>query len=349
MSIDPGGRASRYVAAVEQTMLAELCKWRWDSVPQLRRIVETQIRHGGKRLRPRLALAFTDLYGGVSDDVVVPAASIELYHLASVILDDVQDNSAVRRGKPAQHTSASTSIAINVSAVTRSLSYHPIHRSTLSHDLKLRLHQELDVAATQLVLGQSIDIGWNGGWYAAPAGFPYRDMVRWKTGALFGCAAAMAALVCGADDAVDTAREFGVSFGSLFQGVDDYLDTFGEDQALRRPRFEDLRGGKLTAPLICLLDALTAAGRTGDAERVTGRLAEGTAAGWGWLLDLMTRYDIAEVVRADISRQATELRRLLPPDIPHGTETSLTDLIDTVMTRAGIEWRAVAVGAGATR
>lgn len=350
MSIDSDDRTSRYLAAVEQAMLAELDQWRWDSIPRLRHIVETQIRGGGKRMRPLLALAFTDLYGGNSDDVVVPAAGVELYHLASLVLDDVQDDSAVRRGKPALHITTTTSTAINVAAVTCRLSYHPIHRSDrLTPDRKLRLHRELDVAATLLVLGQSIDISWNDGGYAAPGDFPYRDMVRWKTGSLYGCAAAMAAVTCGADAAVDAAREFGVSFGSLFQGVDDYLDTFGDDQVLRRPRFEDFRGGKLTAPLLCLLDALSVAGRTGDAELVTRRLAERTATGRDWLLGLLDRYAVADTVRADLSRQAAQLCQLLPDDAPRGRTAAVVDLIDTVMARAGIEWHAAVANPGAKR
>jgi geranylgeranyl pyrophosphate synthase len=350
MNADRCDRTSRYLATIEQAMLAELDQWHWDLVPVLRHIVETQIRRGGKRMRPLLALAFAELYGGDSDDVVVAATSVELYHLASLVLDDVQDNSALRGGKPAVHTTATTSTAINVAAVTRSLSYHPIHRSDrLTSDKKLRLHRELDFAATQLVLGQSIDIGWNGGWYAVPGDFPYRDMVRWKTGSLYGCATAMAAVACGADDDIDAAREFGVSFGSLFQGVNDYLDAFGDDQALRRPRFEDFRGGKLTGPLICLLDALGAAGRTGDAELVTRRLAERTANGRDWLLDLMDRYAVAEAVRADLSRQAVELCRLLPDNPPRGRTAAVADLIDTVLAPAGVGWRTAAANPGEGR
>ncbi len=350
MNADPCDRTSHYIVAVEEAMLAGLDQWRWDSIPQLRRIVETQIRWGGKRMRPLLALAFTDLYGGNSDDVITSAASVELYHLASLVLDDVQDNSAVRRGKPAVHTSTTTSTAINVAATIRSLSYHPLHRSDqLTPDRKLRLHRELDIAATQLVLGQSIDIGWNDGWYAGPGDFPYRDMVRWKTGSLYGCAAAMAAVACGVVDAVDAAREFGVSFGSLFQGVNDYLDAFGDDRALGRPRFEDFRAGKLTAPLICLLDALHVAGQTDEAKLVTRQLAERTTTGRDWLLDLMDRYAVADAVRADISRQATQLCRLLPDDAQRGSTGAVVDLIDTVMARAGIGWREASASPGVKR
>lgn len=340
MDTDPASRTARYLAAVDRAMLAELGQWDWGPMPALRRIVESQISRSGKRLRPLLTMAIADLHGGPWEDVVTPAASVELYHIASLVLDDVQDNSEVRRGKRAVHTTASTSTAINVAAVTRSLSYHPIHRDARLTSLqKLRLHRELDVAATHLVLGQSIDIGWSDGWYAAPGDFPYASMVRWKTGSLYGCAAAMAAVTCGAHD-VDTARDLGVSFGSLFQGVDDYLDVFGDETALRRPRFEDFRGGKLSGPLISLLDSLAAAGRSGEVALINSRLADGDASTVPWLLDLMGRYAVGDAVRSDLSRQARHLRRRFADEFPDGRTASVERLIDVVMAQVDLGRRA---------
>jgi geranylgeranyl pyrophosphate synthase len=340
-------RTMRFLDAIDETMLAELDRWDWGPVPVLRRIVASQLARRGKRLRPLLARAVTEAHGGDWQDVVAPATSVELYHLASLVLDDVQDNSEVRRGDPAVHTTAATSTAINVAAVTRSLSYHPIHRSErLTALQKLALHQELDTAATCLVLGQSVDIGWSDGWYAEPADFPYPAMVRWKTGALFGCASAMAAIIGGSAH-TDAAREFGVAFGALYQGVDDYLDAFGDDRVLGRPRFEDFRGGKLNGPMLRLLDSLTAAGDSDLINRIQDRLGERGAASWDWLLDLMDRHGIAGAVRDVLSRQAADLYEGLAAMFPDGHTTAVADLIDVVMRRAGIASRIPSMPAGA--
>ena len=96
---------------------------------------------------------------------------------------------------------ADTSTAINVAAFLRSSLYHAIHRSAvLSGDEKLVMRRQLDDAATRLVLGQSLDIGRHDGWFDAGRDFPYQRMVSWKTGSLFGCAAAMAAHAARLDD-----------------------------------------------------------------------------------------------------------------------------------------------------
>ncbi|NES28115.1 polyprenyl synthetase family protein [Micromonospora terminaliae] len=333
-----------FLDAVEQMMLAELDRWDWGPVPELRRMVASQLTRGGKRLRPLLAWTVAEAYGRSWQDIVAPATSVELYHLASLVLDDVQDNSDVRRGRPALHTTAATSTAINVAAVTRSLSYHLIHRCDgPTPQQKLALHRELDTAATCLVMGQSIDIGWGAGWYGQPADFPYLSMVRWKTGSLFGCAAAMGAVIAGAPD-TDTVRDFGLAFGSFYQGVDDYLDTFGDETVLGRPRLEDFRGGKLNAPLLRLLDVLTTAGDGETVKSIRDGLGDRDAS-WEWLLDLMHRHGIADALRRDLAQEATHLAAEHAANMPTGRSAGMARLIDTVMRRAGIPWQDPAITA----
>lgn len=237
-------RYARHLIAVDDLMVAELARWPWADVRPLRDLVEEQIRREGKRLRPLLTFILVDLLAGSFEKSYPAAAGVELYHIASTVMDDVQDNADLRRGMRTIHTAYGTSVAINVAATVRSLSYHPIHRSTdLDPAEKLELHRRLDTAATVLLFGQSIDIGWNVSWYRSGEDFPYERMVEWKTGALFGCAAAMAAIVSGAQpSAIDAAGRFGTAFGALYQRIDDYVDMFGED----------LRNAKLTYPVIRL-------------------------------------------------------------------------------------------------
>jgi geranylgeranyl pyrophosphate synthase len=335
-----GGVRERYaddLLRVDEALLGELTNWSWDDLGPLAGIVEAQVRRGGKRLRPLLLLALTRALARDTQDTdraVAPAAAVEFYHLAAIVLDDVQDQSAVRRGAPSVHAAAGPNTAINVAATIRSLSYHPIHRSVLLGDIeKHALHRELDEAATRLVLGQSIDIGWNQGWYPAPADFPYARMVRWKSGSLFGCAAAMAALVARMVPAeVDAARRFGVALGSLFQLVDDYLDAFGADGVLRRERFEDFRGGKLSAPVVFLLRALHQAGRGDEAEGVRRRLAGDAVrtADWSWLLALMREYAVADSLRAEVDALVGELGAHVVGRV-RVLDTDVRDLVDLIV------------------
>jgi geranylgeranyl pyrophosphate synthase len=307
-------RLGPFVTDVEAVMVGELRHWPWDAVGPMRGIIEGQIRGGGKRMRPLVALATAEAHGADPGRAVSAAASVELYHTAALVLDDVQDNSEVRRGDRAVHVTASMSTAINVAALVRSLSYHVLHRDpALRPELTAVLHHELDTAATRLVLGQSVDIGWNDGWYPDYEDYPYRRMVEWKTGSLFGCAAAMGAIVGGApQDAVDEARQAGVTFGVLYQIANDFLDVFGGDREQGRPRFEDLRGGKLSAPVIRLLESMSLADQTARRDWVLRRVKARRAVGpgdWDRLTALMDQHGVAERLRVEMAALAAELAR----------------------------------------
>jgi octaprenyl-diphosphate synthase len=333
--------AERYapqLAVVRQIMLQELSEWQWGGAGKALRIVRAQVQHTGKRLRPLLALASAGLFGGDPWRVCAPAASVEFYHLASLVLDDVQDNSEVRRGTATVHMTSGTSTAINVSGIIRSFAYHPIHRcGDLSVEEKLRLHAELDEAATHIVMGQSIDIGWHEGWYPSYAHFPYHQMIKWKTGSLFGCAAAAGACVAGAGPAeTEMAKRIGVSFGMLYQQLNDYLDVFATDGELQRPAFEDFREGKITAPAISLFTALEAAGRGDEAKRIACTLADGAGpGGWEWLLATMHEYEVAAAVRREILGQAADLGREVSTLSGSGQDSGIHDLIDYAVARLG--------------
>lgn len=331
-------RYQQEIDLVDQIMAAEVSHWQWRDLTEAELIIRDQLARKGKQLRPLLALSVGDALGARLDRVCAPAASLEFYHLAALVLDDVEDNSSVRRGTPAVHTTATTSMAINIASTLRSLAYHPIHRSQkLSADEKLSLHRELDSAATELVLGQSIDIGWHLGWYQTQAEFPYDSMTRWKTGAMFGCAAAMGACVAGASpDVVDGARRLGVSLGVLYQVADDYLDVFGDDSQLRRPRYEDFRGRKMSGPVVALLHALSSAGRDEDAERVINVFTTKVPVDdWDWLIAMMDEHRVGEIIRSQFSERAETLAKEMADLFPGGDQDGLQAILELMTARLG--------------
>jgi len=332
---------------IGQIMSDEVAQWQWANLPEAEKIIRDQLAHKGKLLRPLLALVTADALGGSPDRVCAPAASLEFYHLAALVLDDVQDNSTVRRGAPAVHTTATTSMAINIASTIRSLAYHPIHRcETLGQQEKLRLHCELDRAATELVLGQSIDIGWHLGWYPSYGDFPYDQMIRWKTGSMFRCAAAMGALIADAGSAdTDAARRLGESLGALYQRIDDYLDVFGDDQYLQRPRYEDFRGRKLSGPVLLLLHTLTSADCHKDAERIWTVFAGSAAMGdWNWLVALMDEHGIRELLGERLRHQVAAIHAQIDGLCTDGDPSGLRAIADLMAAPLRLqEW---APGAG---
>jgi geranylgeranyl pyrophosphate synthase len=249
----------------------------------------------------------------------------------------VQDHSEIRRGEPTINASVSPSTAVNVALFVRSLAYHLVNGCTDTDPAeRLRIHQELDEAATHLILGQSIDIGWHEKWYPAYGDFPYDRMIAGKSGALFGCAAAIGACAAGAGAAtITSARDYGTAFGALYQMVDDYLDVFGDETILRRPRFDDFREGKMTGPVICLLSELRNQRHPQDMDLVMRGLAGRSPAvrDWEWLLELMQQHDVAGKLRKEISERAA---RLADPAIDAGRsgQGGFTELVELIVAPA---------------
>ena len=300
-----------HLAELDHVMSGELARWRNVDIERLWSLTDAQLQRRGKQLRPLLSFMMADYLGGEPASAIPAAASVEFYHMASLILDDVQDHAEVRRGEPTVNVSVGASTAVNMALFVRSLSYHVVHQATVQDAVqRLFIHQELDHAATHLILGQSIDIGWHEKWYESYREFPYLRMIEGKSGALFGCAAAAGACAVKASPGdVNAARDYGVSFGVLYQMVDDYLDAFGEVGVLHRPQFEDFREGKMTAPVIRLLSALHDDGHEEEEAHVLAGLAgrDPQAGGWGWLLELMRVHDIAGRMIKEISERASFL------------------------------------------
>ncbi|WP_406368239.1 polyprenyl synthetase family protein [Streptomyces sp. NBC_00647] len=332
-------RYAEQLFEIDRLVDEELACWPWQDVPEMEQLVRGQLSRRGKRLRPLLMFTLADLLGGDPWRVVPGATGVELYHLASLILDDVQDNSAVRRGMPAVHTTSGVSTALNAAGLIRALSFQPLHRSTTLEPLeKLRIHERVGTATMHLYLGQTIDIGWHDGWYSTINDYPYGQMTAWKTGAMFGCAAWIAAFVSGAPETlVRSADQFGTKAGALYQLVDDYLDIFGPDGALLRPALEDLRGGKPTWPLITLCRVLAAQGERGTADLVVQRLcaADAQEADWNWLLELAGDLGIAEILRKELDWRAQQLA-LQAQDLAsgHGGSTAEIELLIAILLRS---------------
>ena len=301
-----------HIEKIEQLMLSELPHWQWDAVQELQELVRTQLTRTGKRLRPLLVLIFADLFESQLERTYAPAAAIEVYHTATLIYDDIQDNSEFRRGLPCAHVTNSTSIAMNLAGTIRSFMYHILHHDcTLTAVEKLETHRRIDTAATCVSLGQSIDIGWHEGWYPGYQDYPYEQMVKWKSAALFGCAAGLGAYIAGAPgNEVQQAENAGIELGVLFQMVDDYLDIFGDPKIMRRPLFNDFREGKLTHPVIVFLDKLSATSNNPLSSKVLESLAERNAyqMDWQWLVQLLEEFNVREDLRRIFQLRATRLK-----------------------------------------
>jgi geranylgeranyl pyrophosphate synthase len=298
---------TKHLAAISTRMNAGFQAWPWPNRDRMRILVERQLARRGKRLRPRFALLCARLLGAALERAEPVAAAVELYHCASLVLDDVQDNSNFRGDAPAVHVTENVSNAINLGCIVRSFSHYPIDCADLALSEKDRLRRHLDVMETLVPLGQSMDIGWNQGWYDFQS-FPHREMMRLKTGAPFACVAAGAAVVSGADEKTENEIErLGYEVGILYQLVDDYHDMFITDPQTVP---DDLVGGKFTRPIAILIDLLRAQSHDGAAERVARNLQNPkTAEDLTWVRDLLTETSVSAMLSDEIKRSAEEIER----------------------------------------
>lgn len=296
---------TEHLATISTRMNAGFQSWPWQHRDRMRVLVERQLTRQGKRLRPRFALLCARLLGASPEKAEPVAAAVELYHCASLVLDDVQDNSNFRGDTPAVHITENVSNAINLGCIVRSFSHYPIDCADLTLSEKDRLRHHLDVMETLVPLGQSMDIGWNQGWYDFRS-FPHREMMRLKTGAPFACVAASAAVVSGADKPTENEIErLGYEVGILYQLVDDYHDMFASRSRIVP---DDLAGGKFTRPIAILIDLLRTEGHEDTAERVAHELRNPPAAReLTWVQDLFAARSVPAILKGEIERSADEI------------------------------------------
>ena len=219
----------------------------------------------GKQLRPILVLLSAAICKGITDKSIKSAVSLELMHTASLVHDDVVDNSPTRRGDKALHEQWSNKIAILVGDYMLSKAIGLL--SSVRNNTILTIISEMTAALTsgeilQLHNGQSM-------WISEEQ---YLQIIKQKTACLFSACSEVGAASSGATTRQQTAmRQFGLYLGLCFQLKDDIFD-FSDIEDLGKPTMNDIRDGKATLPIIKSLQRATKK----EAEQIR-ELAEGLA------------------------------------------------------------------------
>lgn len=237
---------------------------------QLSRALVEPIRciadRGGKSWRSYAALAAVDVVGGDSRKFVQWLAVPELLHVGSLIVDDVQDRSAVRRGGPTSHVLHGDALAINAGTACYFLCQRLLVDVDLSPAAKLRIYDLYFEVMRAGHAGQALDLA--GLAEATPACVRDGDSSllerrvlathRLKAGVPAGCLARMGAIAGGGKDAqVDAVGRFFEALGVAFQIVDDVLNVRGFARHLKA-RGEDVANGTITLPVAKAMGRLSA-------------------------------------------------------------------------------------------
>ncbi len=221
-------------------------------VALVNQIAEYIISAGGKRIRPVLVLLIANAYSYRGTDHHQLAAVVEFIHTATLLHDDVVDESSLRRGRK----TANALFGNAASVLVGDFLYSRAFQMMVSVG-DIRIMQILADATNVIAEGEVLQL--------LNMHDPdvseerYTQVIRSKTAKLFEAAAQLGALIAGAsDEEIEAAAEYGRSLGTAFQLIDDVLDYSGQSDDIGKNVGDDLREGKATLPLIYLMEHGTA-------------------------------------------------------------------------------------------
>ena len=218
--------------------------------PLLSEVLDYVYTKRGKQLRPIMVLLSAGLCRGITDKTIQTAVSLELMHTASLMHDDVVDDTPIRRGDKAIHEKWNNKIAILVGDFMLSKSIELL--SSVRNTTILNIVSDMCASLTsgellQLHAGESM-------WISEEQ---YLQVIKHKTAHLFSACSEAGAVSAGATNRQQNAmRQFGMYLGLCFQLKDDVFD-YSDIEDLGKPTMNDLRDGKATIPIIKSLQRAT--------------------------------------------------------------------------------------------
>lgn len=221
-------------------------------VPLIPQLAGYLISAGGKRIRPLLTLAATRLFDTTTTRPFALAASVEFIHTATLLHDDVVDESVERRGKPSANETFGNQASVLVGDFLFSRAFQLMVADGSLDVLRILSNASATISegeVMQLQVASNLATTWD----------QYLSVINAKTAALFAAATEIGPVIASAGpDMQQALRDYGTYLGLAFQIVDDVLDYTGEQAKLGKTVGDDFREGKMTAPVIFALEKATA-------------------------------------------------------------------------------------------
>lgn len=291
----------------------------------LSQVLEHIKHRGGKRMRPLLILLIAKNYGGVNDVTLRSAVGLELLHTASLVHDDVVDESKERRGQPSVNAVYNNKVAVLVGDYVLSTALLNISYTNNSDILRSIAELGRNLSNGEILQLSNIqntefseDI--------------YYDVIKMKTAALFESCCEVGTLSVNANERqIELAKEFGRNLGIIFQIRDDIFDYY-DSKEIGKPTGNDMAEGKLTLPVLYALNST----HDSEMEEIARKVKRND----------VTRYEIARLVDFTknnggieyAERKMLELRQkcmefIDSESVSEEIRTSLTAYIDYVIQR----------------
>lgn len=304
--------------AVDRTIRARL-----DSdVALINTIADYIVAAGGKRLRPAVLMLMAralDYRGQVHVDL---AAVIEFIHTATLLHDDVVDESDLRRGRSTANSMFGNAASVLVGDFLYSRSFQMMVEAGNAKVMQIMADATNRIAAGEVLQLLNIhDPSVNED--------RYFEVVERKTATLFEAGTRIGAVIAGADtDTEEQCAHYGAALGKAFQIIDDVLDYSGEAQEIGKRLGDDLREGKMTLPLIHALRCASPAQR----DLVTSAVREGRG-DFAAVARIVTENGSLEYSRGLARQEASDARAKLQGLPPTIFKDSLLDLIEFAISR----------------
>ena len=275
-------------------------------VPLVAEVSRYIISAGGKRLRPALLLLACGALGYKGEQRYNLAAVVEFIHTATLLHDDVVDDSALRRGNATANETFGNPASVLVGDFLYSRAFQMMVDAQ-----NMRIMQVLADATNVIAEGEVLQLMNMHNAGLTEAG--YLQVIRSKTAKLFEASARVGAILAGGDAAMeDACANYGNALGTAFQVIDDVLDYDGDEAVMGKSLGDDLREGKATLPLIAAMQRGTAQ----ECALIQGAIENGTVTQLQEVIAIVRQTGALDVARQAATREAERAMaqaRRLPP------------------------------------
>jgi len=314
---DPMASAMRRVDAVIRERLTS-------RVALIDQIANYIVTAGGKRIRPRLVLLFSEALGFDGPERFELAAIVEFIHTATLLHDDVVDESALRRGRATANAMFGNAASVLVGDFLYSRAFQmmvAVNRMRVLDVLADATNVIAEGEVLQLMHMHDADLAVD----------DYLRVIRFKTAKLFEASARLGAVLGGAGPELEeSCADFGRSLGTAFQLIDDLLDYEGNSNELGKNIGDDLREGKPTLPLLVAMQ------RAAEPERALIRHAieHGEVNKLPQMIELVRRTGALDATREAAQREADQARAALACLPESRARRALLDLVTQAIHRS---------------
>jgi octaprenyl-diphosphate synthase len=279
---------------------------------------------GGKRIRPMLVLLFANALGFKGHEHHELAAVVEFIHTATLLHDDVVDESSLRRGRKTANALFGNAASVLVGDFLYSRSFQmmvSLNRMRVLEVLSDATNVIAEGEVLQLMNMHDPDITVE----------DYLRVIRSKTAKLFEASARLGAVLCDASPAVEEAcATYGRALGTAFQLIDDLLDYEGATAVLGKNVGDDLREGKPTLPLLHAMSQ----GSEAERQLIRSAIEQGEVDQLTHIIEVVRRTGALEVTRRAARAEADQARAAISSLPPSQYKTALLELCASSVERS---------------